>query len=127
MNFQLSSKLYDKLKKGVLVWIPALSTLYFTLGTIWGWGHIEQVVGSLAAVAAFLGIVLGISKTNYDNSDVGIAGVLQVHTDPEDGTSINLDTRLGGVDPLMTDDDKVVFRVDRTGPKPIIVDEDPPE
>ncbi len=62
----LSDKAYNILKWVVQLLLPALGTLYYTLSTIWGFPYGEQVVGTLTAVALFLGVLIGISKLQYD-------------------------------------------------------------
>lgn len=61
-------------KKFVQVYLPAIATLYFGLGNIWGFPAIEQVVGSCAVVATFTGVVLGISSSNFDKTEAGYDG-----------------------------------------------------
>lgn len=65
---KISNYLYDVLKWVVLFVLPAISTLYFALSQIWGFPYGEEVVGTIAAVTAFLGTVLKISDTNYKKS-----------------------------------------------------------
>jgi len=77
-GFIVSPKLYDRLKFIALVLLPALSTLYFTLGTIWGLPNIEQVVGTIAGFDTFLGVMLRISSTSYNASAARYAGDLNV-------------------------------------------------
>jgi len=43
-----------------------LATLYFGLANIWNLPYAEQIVGTISAVDAFLGIILGISTYNYN-------------------------------------------------------------
>lgn len=62
----LNSKLYDVLKFIAQVLLPALGTLYFTLAQIWGLQYAEQIVGTIAAIDTFLGIILGISTSSYN-------------------------------------------------------------
>lgn len=62
---KMSNQTYD-----ILVWVaqlllPAAGTLYFALSGIWGFPFGEQVVGTIAAVDAFLGTVLKISNIQY--------------------------------------------------------------
>ena len=57
----MSNKLYDVLKWIALVALPAIGTLYFALAGIWGFPYGEAVVGTLTAIDAFLGAVLGYS------------------------------------------------------------------
>lgn len=78
----LSNTLYDKLKFLVQVVLPGVATLYVTLGQYWNFvGNTEAVLGSIAAIAAFLGIFLAASARQYDG-----AGDLVVTTDATDGS-----------------------------------------
>lgn len=62
----MSNKVYDILKWVALLFLPALGTLYFALSTIWGLPYGEEVVGTITAVDAFLGAILGISTASYN-------------------------------------------------------------
>ena len=66
---KLSNKVYDALKFIAQIVLPALGTLYFALAGIWGFPYGEQIVGTIAAVDAFLGALLGISSLNYKKND----------------------------------------------------------
>ena len=61
-----SNKTYDVLKWIALYLLPALGTLYFALSGTWGLPYGEQVVGTISAIDAFLGVILGISTKNYN-------------------------------------------------------------
>lgn len=61
----MSNKVYDILKWVAQMILPALGTLYFALSQIWGFPFGEQIVGTITAVDAFLGAVLGISSAKY--------------------------------------------------------------
>lgn len=62
----LSSAWYARLKWLVLIFIPAFSSLYFSLGAVIpGLPASGQVVGVLALLATFLGLLLGLSSTNF--------------------------------------------------------------
>lgn len=74
----LNDKLYAKLKFVSLVLLPALSTLYFTLGSIWEWGSVTQVIGTIAALDAFIGVFLGVSTKAYNKSDRKYDGVISI-------------------------------------------------
>ena len=63
---KLSNKAYDVLKWIAMYLLPALGTLYFALASIWGLPYGEQIVGTITAVDAFLGAILGISTHNYN-------------------------------------------------------------
>ena len=62
----MNNKLYDALKWIAQILLPAIGTLYFALAQIWNLPLGEQIVGTITAVDAFLGVILGISKSNYD-------------------------------------------------------------
>ena len=62
---KLSNKAYDILKWIAQILLPAVGTLYFALAGIWGLPYGEQVVGTITAVDTFLGVVLGISSSQY--------------------------------------------------------------
>lgn len=67
---KLSDKMYDTLKFVAQYLIPGLSTLYFTLGGIWGLPYVEQIIGTLAAIDTFLAFVLGLSKAKYEGDGI---------------------------------------------------------
>jgi hypothetical protein len=62
---QFSGKTYEILKWLCLIALPATSTLYWSLASIWGWPYVEQISGTIAAVGTFLGVMIGISTVNY--------------------------------------------------------------
>lgn len=64
----LSNKTYDVLKWIALVCLPAVGTLYAVLADIWGLPYAVQMVGTITAIDAFLGALLGISSSSYSNS-----------------------------------------------------------
>jgi hypothetical protein len=61
-----SNKVYDVLKFLAQYVLPALASLYYGLSAIWGLPYSEQVVGTILAVDAFLGALLGISLIQYN-------------------------------------------------------------
>lgn len=63
---KFNNKVYDILKWVTQIVLPAFGTLYFGLAQIWGFPYTEQVIGTITAVDAFLGIMLGISSYSYD-------------------------------------------------------------
>ena len=65
----MSNKVYDILKFIALILLPALGTLYFTLAGIWGLPYGEQIIGTIAAVDTFLGVILGISTAQYNKKE----------------------------------------------------------
>ena len=61
----MSNKLYDILKWITMVILPAIGTLYFALAGIWGFPYAEQIGGTVTATVTFMGVVLGISSSQY--------------------------------------------------------------
>lgn len=66
---KLSNKAYDIIKYIAQYVLPALGTLYFALAQIWGLPYGEEIVGTITAVDAFLGAILGISSKNYKEEE----------------------------------------------------------
>ncbi len=62
---KMSNQTYDILKWIAQIFLPALGTLYFALAQIWGLPYGEQIVGTLTALDAFLGALLGLSSAQY--------------------------------------------------------------
>lgn len=63
---KMSNKVYDVLKWIAMILLPALGTLYFALAKIWGFPYAAEIVGTISAVDAFLGALLGISTAQYN-------------------------------------------------------------
>jgi len=62
----MSNKLYDVLKYIAQIALPAIGALYFALSQIWGLPYGEEIVGTITAIDAFLGALLGISTMLYN-------------------------------------------------------------
>ena len=65
---KLSDKMYNTLKWIAMIVLPAMGTLYFALASIWGLPYGEEIVGTVTAIDAFLGAILGISTVQYNKS-----------------------------------------------------------
>lgn len=63
---KLTNNVYDKLKWIAQYGLPAVGTLYFALAGIWGLPYGEQIVGTVTAIDACLGVMLGISSNRYN-------------------------------------------------------------
>lgn len=63
----MSNKMYDVLKWIAQLFLPAAGALYFALANIWGLPYGEEIVGTITAIDAFLGVILGISSKAYYN------------------------------------------------------------
>lgn len=71
----MSNKVYDVLKWIAQILLPAIGTLYFALAQIWGFPYAEQIVGTITAIDAFLGVILGISTYQYKKgADDNVSG-----------------------------------------------------
>lgn len=66
---KMSNTVYDALKFIAQIFLPAVGTLYFALAQIWGLPYAEQIVGTITAVDAFLGALLGISSMQYKKAN----------------------------------------------------------
>lgn len=61
---KLSDTTYDFLKWMLMIVVPALITLISSLGTIYEWDT-NTITLTIAAIATFLGVITGISNSNY--------------------------------------------------------------
>ena len=65
----MSNQAFDLLRLiGELI-LPALATLYAALGAIWGWPYIEAIVGTIAAVTAFIGALVNGLRRVYNTKE----------------------------------------------------------
>jgi hypothetical protein len=64
----MTNKTYDILKWIAQYGLPAVGTLYFALAGIWNLPYGEEVVGTITAFDAFLGVLLGISTAQYNKA-----------------------------------------------------------
>ena len=65
----MCNKVYDILKWIAMIVLPALATFYVTLASLWGWGYVEQISGTITAIATVLGAILMISSSNYNKNN----------------------------------------------------------
>ena len=65
---KLSNQTYDVLKWIAQILLPAVATLYFALSKIWGLPFSTEIVGTISAIDAFLGALLGISSASYNKA-----------------------------------------------------------
>lgn len=66
---KMSNKTYDVLKWIAMYLLPAIGTLYFAVASIWGLPYGEQVVGTITAIDTFIGVILGISTSQYKKTN----------------------------------------------------------
>lgn len=64
----MSNKTFDILKWCTMIGIPAFTTFFVTIDSIFGWGLGDTVAKVSAAVCVLLGTLLGISNKRYYNA-----------------------------------------------------------
>lgn len=107
--FVLSDAVYGKLKWLIVVVIPAVGTLYFALAKIWSLPAGEQILGSLLALQAFLGVIFAISTSQYNNSDIKYDGAI-VTTQGDTHTTASLEFNEHPAD-ILENKDEVLLKV----------------
>jgi hypothetical protein len=113
-----NNKLYDYLKFIAMVFLPALSTLYFTLAPIWTLPDADKVVGSIGAVDMFLGVLLHISNAQYNKRPIAggpntYDGAIVVTSKPTGGKSFMLNLNMDEAElEHLHEKDSILFRVD---------------
>ena len=105
-----SNRMYDRGTWLVKVFLPALSALYFGLGNIWGLPAVENVVGSLAVIATFFGVLLGLSDKKYKAKGLDHQGRMVVMPN-DDHTGMTYSLELNEDPEKLKDMNRVVFNV----------------
>lgn len=93
----MSNSTFDVLKRAAELGLPALGALYFALAQIWGLPYGEQVVGTVAAVNTFVGVIVVIARNQYNDQDgmydgdllvseneAGITYMMELNHNPEE-------------------------------------------
>lgn len=62
---KLPNNVYDVLKWLSLVFFNAVGVLYKTLASIWQFPYGEEVLTTCAAIALFIGALIGVSTAEY--------------------------------------------------------------
>lgn len=108
---------YNIVKKSATIVLPALGALYFALAQIWGLPKAEEVIGSIAAVNTFLGVVVQVSKKSYYASGAQYAGEIQVREEGEKKVA-NLVVDGDPEDILLMKE--ATFKISETGENPVV-------
>lgn len=87
----LPPKVYDKMKLTAILLLPLASTLYFGLGSIWGFPAVESVIGTIAVITTALGTIVSASAKRYMNSDRRFDGVVNSVVDGGGLTAASLE------------------------------------
>lgn len=104
---KITNKSYDIIKWIVVIVIPAVITLYSTLGGIWDFPYVQEITGTLAAIDVFLGVIMKISSVSYNKE---YDGILHVDTVNDEAT----DKYLFEVDDLdqLANKDRITLKID---------------
>jgi len=89
----MKAKTYDYTKWVAQYLLPGLATLYFALSGIWGLPHGEQVVGTITAIDVFLGVLLGVSSTQFNKAKDGTM-MVDTSSEAKDVYRLTLNTPL---------------------------------
>ena len=108
----LSDKMYNRLKWITLVVLPASGALYFGLAQLWGLPKGNEVVGSLAIIATFLGALIGVSTKAYNKLPEDVDGYLGANGIDEDTGRPNLAMTLNKLPEELLGKETVKLRVD---------------
>lgn len=109
----LNNVWYDRLKWFAMIGLPALGALYFGLAPLWDLPKADEVVGTTVVLDTFLGVVLGISKKQYDNSEERFDGSLDIsQVDASQIHQLEITTN----PEQLKDQDAVVFKVRQVPP-----------
>lgn len=67
----IPDKIYNVLKWVLIIFVPALITFLTTIFALYHIPNLEIVVGTIGAVATFIGACVGISTKAYNNKKNG--------------------------------------------------------
>ena len=69
MNLNMSNMLYDFLNALVRIILPAAGSMYFALAEIWGLPYATQIVGTIAVITTFFGLVIMLARKGWQVDD----------------------------------------------------------
>jgi hypothetical protein len=116
----LSDSAYNVVKKSATIVFPASAALYIALAQIWGFPHVEEVVGTITAVNTFFGIIVQISKKSYYASNAPYVGEIKVENSV-DGTRKVFSLVVDGDPEDLETMDQATFKINSdTGNNPIV-------
>ena len=107
----LSNNMYDTLKWIAQIFLPAVGGLYFGLSDLWNLPKALEVVGTIALVDTFLGLLLGLSARQFNDDPRRLAGVIRIDTvnPSKDVFSLELNEHVGVFD--LANKDEVTFKI----------------
>lgn len=63
---KLNNKVYDVLKWLCLIVLPASAVCYTSIASIWGFPYASEVAGTINAISAVIGAIIGVSTVEYN-------------------------------------------------------------
>lgn len=63
----MSNRLFDLLRTLCEIVIPAIGALYFAVAKIWQLPYGTEITGTCAAIATFLGALIGVNRASYNS------------------------------------------------------------
>lgn len=66
---QLSNKQYNFIKWLITIFLPAVGALYFALAQAWDLHQYTGINGTINAIIAFLGLLIGYSTRQYNKTE----------------------------------------------------------
>lgn len=105
----LSNRDYTIVRQSATVILPAIGALYFALAQLWNLPKAEEVVGTVAALNVFAGVLTAIAQRVYNATGAKYDGSVEVEVD-ENGKKtflLNVDGDLDELDKKT----EIVFRV----------------
>lgn len=105
---KITNKVYDIIKWIVVIVLPAIITLYSTLGGIWNFPYVNEIVGTLAAIDVFLGVIMKVSGFSYNKE---LDGTLHIDTITDDATDKYL-FEINDLDNLASKD-KIMLKINQ--------------
>lgn len=108
-SVNISDALYNRLKWATQYLLPAVAVFYVSISEIWDLGHGAQVLGTIAAVEALMGVVLGLSSRAYNHDEQRFDGAVIETGDPNSPHSLEFAAPLSE----LTKKDEITLKVQR--------------
>lgn len=112
-SFTVANSTYDFLKKLVELILPGLGTMYFGLSAFWPLPYVDSIVGSIAVLCVFFGLVLRASSKNYTPEVPNEMGSFVINTTDIDRAPYRLELDADLAD--LETKDTISFRVKNSG------------
>jgi hypothetical protein len=112
----VSDKVYSILKHLAAVGLPAVSTLYVALASVYHWPDVPGVLAAIAALNVFVGGFMTLSSSTYASTFVKYAGDLLISTDGFKTPSLALNHAMTDIEGMA----EVLLQVKRGSAAPTI-------